>query len=130
MSEEVRKYTDFGYELLREALLPELLNDDQDDILYLGGKLLARKYPLENIEQLSAFFDKAGWGRLELVKSGKKTTTFDLHFFEDEKRENFSRHIEAGFIAAQYELLYQTTAEAILERKRRRFRLHIHMDLM
>ncbi|WP_160141682.1 hypothetical protein [Salicibibacter halophilus] len=37
MSETSRKYSDYGYELLRKTLLPELLNEDHDAIMYWGG---------------------------------------------------------------------------------------------
>ena len=54
----------FAYELLREELLPDLIGNDSDGILYWAGRNLARKYPLETIEEVIQFFEKVGWGTL------------------------------------------------------------------
>ena len=48
----------FAYELLREELLPDLIGNDLDGILYWSGRNLARKYPLETIEEVIQFFEK------------------------------------------------------------------------
>lgn len=57
----------FGYELIREDLLNELLGEDTPDILYWAGKQIARKYPLFSINEIKEFFTNAGWGTLELI---------------------------------------------------------------
>ncbi|MFB4159762.1 DUF2507 domain-containing protein [Geomicrobium sp. JSM 1781026] len=128
MSDTERKYTDFGYELVRETLLPELLNEEEDEIMYWGGKLIARKHPLDSVDDIPSFFERAGWGSLSLIKDSKKQSTFELHLMEDEKRALFSRYLEAGFIAAQYEWLFGVAAETVIEKKRRKLRLHVHID--
>ena len=48
----------FAYELLREELLPDLIGNDLDGILYWSGRNLARKYPLDTIEEVIQFFEK------------------------------------------------------------------------
>ena len=46
----------FAYELLREELLPDLIGNDLDGILYWSGRNLARKYPLEKFKEFFFFF--------------------------------------------------------------------------
>lgn len=48
----------FAYELLREEVLPDLIGKELDDILYWAGRNLARKYPLETIEEVIYFLKK------------------------------------------------------------------------
>ena len=62
----------FGYELMREVLLPEILGDDSPAILYWAGKQLARKYPLKDFEEIIDFFKQAGWGKLNDHQRSKK----------------------------------------------------------
>ncbi|WP_227002756.1 DUF2507 domain-containing protein [Salicibibacter kimchii] len=128
MSETGRKYTDYGYELLRKTLLPELLNGEHDAIMYWGGKLLARKTPLDNIDEIPPFFERAGWGKIEKQKEGKNQWKYELQLMNDEKKPAFSRHLEAGFLAGQFETLYKTAAEATLEKKRNGIKIHVYID--
>ncbi|QOY33971.1 YslB family protein [Anaerobacillus isosaccharinicus] len=91
----------FGYNLLREDVLPDLLGKEHNIILYWAGKSLARKYLTKSIDELILFFQKAGWGELVLVKEKKSELIFELtsHLFEHKK--NIIRPLEAGFIAEQ-----------------------------
>ncbi|MCT8137453.1 YslB family protein [Anaerobacillus sp. CMMVII] len=93
----------FGYNLIREDVLPELLGKEHNIILYWAGKSLARKYPLNDITEIIAFFHRAGWGELTLTKEKKSELLFELtsNFFENKK--NIVRPLEAGFLAAQIE---------------------------
>ena len=68
----------FAYELLREELLPDLIGNDLDGILYWSGRNLARKYPLETIEEVIQFFEKAGWGTLSIVEHKRREMQFQL----------------------------------------------------
>ena len=54
--------TSFGYELVREELLHEILGKDTAEILYWAGKRLARNYPLSSLEEIISFFEQASWG--------------------------------------------------------------------
>ena len=54
----------FGYELLRETLLPEILGEETPKILYWAGKHIARKYPLDSISDIIRFFPASGLGRV------------------------------------------------------------------
>lgn len=75
--ENIMSYPDnqelhFGYNLLRETLIPELLGSEESDILYWGGKRIARKYPAADIDEMIHFFQEAGWGHLEWTNDKKK----------------------------------------------------------
>ena len=115
-TEEPRTVSIFGYELIREILLPEILGKDTPEILYWSGKRLARKFPLENVEKIIEFFANASWGQL-IIKNEKKTELeFELisPLFVSRvksKAENFFQ-LEAGFLAQQIELQKDVVAEA------------------
>jgi predicted hydrocarbon binding protein len=114
-SDESRSISIFGYELLRDVVLPEILGKDTPEILYWAGKRLARKYPLKNYDELIEFFANASWGTLEIKNEHKDAIDFELmsplivsrvktkaeHFFQ----------IEAGFLAQQIEHQKQVIAE-------------------
>ncbi|MTT31702.1 DUF2507 domain-containing protein [Terrilactibacillus sp. BCM23-1] len=95
----------FGYELLRSALLPEILGEEMSMILYWSGRNLARKYPLSTIDDLIHFFDQAGWGRLELIEKAKSKMTFHLHsdLIQSRIKDNpeIPFTLESGFLAEQ-----------------------------
>lgn len=105
----------FGYELIRESVLPDILGKDTPEILYWAGKRLARKYPLNTIDELINFFSRASLGTLTIKNEKKDEMEFELvsplivsrvkskaeHFFQ----------LEAGFIAQQIELQKNVVAE-------------------
>ncbi|WP_254119238.1 YslB family protein [Bacillus sp. FJAT-29790] len=98
----------FGYELIREVLLHEILGNDAPDILYWAGKRLARKYPLESFSHTVEFFQQAGWGNLSLKKESDKEMELELYspLIEERCQQNkiCTFQLEAGFIAQQVEL--------------------------
>ncbi|MDQ0975625.1 putative hydrocarbon binding protein [Neobacillus niacini] len=114
-SNEPRNISLFGYELIREFILPDILGKDTPEILYWAGKRLARNHPLNSLDEIIDFFSKASWGQLVLIKERKDEIEFELvsplivsrvkskaeHFFQ----------IEAGFLAQQIELQKQVIAE-------------------
>jgi predicted hydrocarbon binding protein len=114
-TDEPRNISLFGYELIREFILPEILGKDTPEILYWAGKRLARKHPLNTLDEVIEFFAKASWGHLEIQKERKEEIEFELtsplivsrvktkaeHYFQ----------IEAGFLAQQLELQKQVTTE-------------------
>jgi predicted hydrocarbon binding protein len=61
----------FGYELIRDILLNDILGKDSPQVLYWAGKQLARKFPLSEINEVISFFNKASWGNLEIFKQTK-----------------------------------------------------------
>jgi predicted hydrocarbon binding protein len=111
----------FGYSLIRDVLLPDLLGNETNQILYWSGKNLARKYPLERKEDLISFFEQAGWGMLTITEEKRRELEFVLSGDVVTKRlnnhPNASFHLEAGFIAEQIQLQKNCTAESLLELK-------------
>ncbi len=93
----------FGYKLLKEDLLPDLLGKEHNSILYWAGKSLARKYPASCFDDIIDFFKKAGWGELLIVKEKRSEVIFELtsNLFIDKKE--LSTPLEAGFLAQQVE---------------------------
>ncbi|WP_042355149.1 YslB family protein [Bacillus rubiinfantis] len=105
----------FGYELIREILLPEILGQDTPEILYWAGKQLARKFPLEDFDKIVDFFDKASWGQLTLKKETKNELEFELKSplivsRVKKKAEHFFQ-LEAGFLAQQIQAQKQVMTE-------------------
>jgi hypothetical protein len=106
----------FGYELLREELLTNILGKDAPEILYWSGKSLARSYPLKNLQEISSFFEKAGWGQLSIKKETKNELYFELSspLIENRFQLNKNTHykLESGFLAQQIESQIGMIAEA------------------
>ena len=92
----------FGYDLLRDHLLPTILGKHEKEVLYWAGKDLARKFPCMDIQLIISFFQDAGWGNLKFEKEEKDGYTFlltnDADLFKIAER---SFRLEAGFIAQQ-----------------------------
>ena len=113
----------FAYELLREELLPDLIGNELDAILYWAGRNLARKYPVETIDEMIQFFTKAGWGDLTIIEHKRREMQFKLTGALIEEREQQKRHssyqLEAGFIAEQIQKQRGVVAESYEEQKKR-----------
>jgi predicted hydrocarbon binding protein len=114
-SDESRNISLFGYELIREFILPEILGKDTPEILYWAGKSLARKHPLNTFDDIVDFFAKASWGHLEIKKERKDEIEFELASpliisRVKSKAEHYFQ-IEAGFLAQQIQLQKQVIAE-------------------
>ncbi|WP_226535347.1 YslB family protein [Fictibacillus halophilus] len=129
---EMPSVSAFGYEILRSDLLPELLGKQERNILYWAGRHLARKYPLHTMEEVSAFFNEAGWGNLEMIEASKTEMVFSLHSLLIEQRiENFQHHtfsLEAGFLAEQIQLQKKCTTEALESMKRNKVSITVQWD--
>ncbi|MDQ0270043.1 YslB family protein [Cytobacillus purgationiresistens] len=106
----------FGYELIREELLTDLLGKDTSDILYWAGKRLARKYPITSSEALGEFFQQAGWGNLSKLSENQKEIEFELtsSMITERCKKNAQAtfQLEAGFIAQQIEQKKDVVCEA------------------
>jgi predicted hydrocarbon binding protein len=114
-SDETRTVSIFGYELIRETVLPEILGKDTPEILYWAGKRLARKYPLHTYDEIIEFFSSASWGQLEIKSENKDEMEFELMSplivsRVKSKAEHFFQ-LEAGFLAQQIELQKEVIAE-------------------
>ncbi|WP_096153095.1 MULTISPECIES: YslB family protein [Bacillus] len=117
----------FGYELLREVLLPEVFGKDHAQLMYWSGKQLARKFPLSTIDEIISFFDEAGWGNLHIQDEKKYEMTFVLEGGYVARRcdvnKDASFQLEAGFIAEQIQRMKDKTTEAIEEIKKKNKRV-------
>ncbi|WP_163653626.1 YslB family protein [Listeria sp. PSOL-1] len=122
---ELELVPSFAHELYRDYLLPELLGEEAPHILYWAGKDLARQFPLETFDEVVAFFKKASFGDLEIMKDKKD----ELHIrlfgnqisgrFEKQNSPTFK--LEAGFIAESLQSqkkLYTEAYDEINSRKK------------
>jgi hypothetical protein len=106
----------FGLILLRDRLLPDLLQDDQQEILYWAGKSLARDVTLNGINALEQFFAAAGFGVLQMTSQKAVEQTWKLTgpVVDERLAENkdASFDLEAGFLAQATEMQLGFGAEA------------------
>jgi hypothetical protein len=108
----------FGYELIRDVVIPNLLGTDTHEILYWAGKELARQYPLANRQDIIRFFDKAGFGLIELNKKQRNKQIYTLSGEIVEVRLNQAEpsfNLEAGFLAEQIQSQDGIYTEALTE---------------
>lgn len=109
----------FGYALIRDALIPNLLGKETNEMLYWAGKELARQYPLNNFQDNSLFFEKTGFGTLSLINQRKNTTLYSLSgAIVTERLRAVSQpsfNLEAGFLAEQVQQQEGLYTEAIYE---------------
>ncbi|MBW8351219.1 YslB family protein [Bacillus sp. IITD106] len=109
----------FGYELVRDILVPGILGKDTHEISYWAGKHLARKFPLLSIQEITSFFKEASWGELDLMDENKNEMKFELKGNIVERRVQMNSEpcftLEAGFIAEQIQAQKQFISEAFPE---------------
>ncbi|CAM3924909.1 YslB family protein [Lederbergia lenta] len=109
----------FGYELLRDILIPDLLGKETSEITYWAGKHLARKFSVDSLEDSESFFLDAGWGQLDLINEAKNEMKLELT--GDIVKRRFQMladpcfRLEAGFIAQQVQSQKQAVTEAFEE---------------
>ncbi|BAB06814.1 YslB family protein [Halalkalibacterium halodurans] len=118
----------FGYDLLRNDVLREILGSEHDAILYWVGKSLARKHPIETMEETFAFFEKANWGQLSILKQKRQEYTFELQGPWMTKSDQRCYQLEAGFLAQLVQNWSETIAEATYVRKRGSVLIDVHTD--
>lgn len=122
----------FGYELIRDYLLPTILGKHEKDILYWAGKDIARKFPCTDIPLIISFFEDAGWGELSLVKETKDGYIFHLtNEPELLKIHDRTFRLEAGFIAEQIQNFKGVLTECFDEKKEKQQQVifTVKMDL-
>lgn len=106
-----------GYDILRYIGLPELFGEEKDTLLYFLGKNIARKFNINTLEDIILFFEKSGWGTLELIKSKRKERVFQL--LSDSIVLRLSSEIdtefrlEAGFLAEAVQQIEGTECECL-----------------
>jgi len=113
----------FGYELIREVLIPEILGEETAKILYWAGKNIARKYPIDTISEIIIFFSQAGWGELKVIKETKSELVLELAstIITDRinKMSNVHFQLEAGFLAQQIEMQKKVVTETFEHPRKR-----------
>lgn len=118
MTSHHKQVSAFGYEILRDYVLPTILGKHEGDVLYWVGKDLARKFPCSDLQLIVSFFEDTGWGVLSLEKELKDGYIFHLTNEPDllniEKRKF---RLEAGFIAEQIQIFKGFLTECYDEKK-------------
>lgn len=114
------KATQFGYELLRDHVLPSILGPNEKEILYWSGKEIARKFPVFQTDEIPMFFSTAGWGKLVLEKLSKDEAFYLLTVEADDEKFSDRHHdLESGFIAEQYQKINGFLTECFVNPKRK-----------
>lgn len=118
----------FGYELIRDHVMSEILGKHETEILYWAGKSLARKFPLFTLDEAPEFFRQAHFGELRIERVTKDETVFLL---EPIKMENRCFKLEAGFLAEQQQKIEGFLTESYDERvpKKNLVRITLKTDL-
>ncbi|WP_422123014.1 YslB family protein [Planococcus sp. X10-3] len=118
----------FGYEIIRDYVLSDVLGKHESDVLYWAGKSLARKFPLYTLEEAADFFLQANFGELVTEKTGKDEIIFLLRPL---KTENRCFKLEAGFLAQQKQKIGGFLTEAYEEvlPKKKLVRITLKTDL-
>ncbi|MBE1554476.1 YslB family protein [Sporosarcina limicola] len=119
--------TRFGYEILRDHVLPSILGKHEDDILYWAGKDVARKFPVFKVEELPDFFSEARWGDLSLEQRKKEEAFYTMKSYDGTNVQNRSCQLEAGFLAEQYQKLNGLLTECFGEVNSKDGSIHFHV---
>ncbi|WEV71220.1 YslB family protein [Lactobacillus sp. ESL0785] len=130
---EQSEHVYFVNQLYRDFLLPQILGDDTEAILYWAGKQIARKYDLASYEDINSFFTITEFGSLSKSKEKKATITFELSGQNVTDRLNSGSHefsLEAGIIAEaiQKETGRTTECELAINDKKQIVQLTARLD--
>ncbi|WP_042146228.1 YslB family protein [Paucisalibacillus sp. EB02] len=108
-----------GYDLLRYVSLPDIFGSESEALLYFMGRSLARKFEINALSDIIYFFEKIGWGRLELFK--EKSNQLEFHLLSDAVVQRLAMpvdvefRLEAGFLAEAISMLKGAECECIEE---------------
>jgi len=97
----------FAVSVLRDFILPDLLDKDTVELLYWAGKNLSRQLILD-MESLPELFKKAGFGELRITKQTTASYTYTLTGPEvvqrfDTNNDDPEFSLETGIIAETVE---------------------------
>ncbi|WP_235700258.1 DUF2507 domain-containing protein [Companilactobacillus paralimentarius] len=97
----------FAVSVLRDFILPDLLDKDTVELLYWAGKNLSRQLILD-MQSLPELFQKAGFGKLEITKQTKHSYIYTLTGPEvvqrfDTNNDDPEFSLETGIIAETVE---------------------------
>jgi predicted hydrocarbon binding protein len=105
----------FGYELLLNKVIPEILGRETAQMLYWAGRTIGKSTKHHSIEDIIKFFTKAGWGVLVLEKEKDEEYQFSLSSRVIEERIKANKdttfQLEAGFLAGNIEQMLGFAAE-------------------
>lgn len=123
----------FGQTFLRDLLLPDLLGEQQSNILYWAGRELAIKLPTAEAD-VPALFEQAGLGTLSLLSSKKAERHYQLTGDVVQARldhiDQPDFQLEAGFLAQllQQDLGIVVEANSQPDAKRHSVELIVGLD--
>ena len=112
---------------LRHVILPAILGEETDGILYWIGKDLAREYPVASIDELILLTQQLGFGQLKLIRQSDTQHYFQLDGPLVEQRLNSgneqpaSFNLEAGFIAQELEFQLGKITEAEISERHKKY---------
>ncbi|BDR60089.1 YslB family protein [Lactobacillus xylocopicola] len=132
-SNQQNEHVYFVNQLYRDFLLPTILGQDNDEILYWAGKRVAQKYALASFEDVASFFATAEFGTLTQVKEHRAEFVFELSGQNVADRLNSNCNefsLEAGIIAAalQAETNRITECEIKVDQRKQRVRITAQLD--
>lgn len=112
---------------LRDVILPAILGDETDGILYWIGKDLAREYPVASVDELVLLTQQLGFGELKLIRKNNTQHIFQLSGPVVEQRLSShneypaSFNLEAGFIAQELEFQMGKITEAEITERHKKY---------
>lgn len=101
-NELTEKY--FAVSVLRDFVLPDLLDKDTPELLYWAGKDLSRRLAIQDMNDLPRVFKNAGFGELAITNQSKSSYKYKLSGPEVIQRFNLNNDnpefsLESGFIS-------------------------------
>ncbi|PAD18882.1 YslB family protein [Shouchella clausii] len=118
----------YGYDLIRNDILRTILGDEHDRLLYWVGKKVARDNPLESVEELISFFQRAEWGQLQRLKEKRSEYIFELTGDWMGRKDRRCYQLEAGFLAETFEVWHEVTTAVTYTQKRNSTIFTVHFD--
>ena len=124
---ESKRDPSFAVHLLRDQLGPLLISSPTAQ--YWAGKQMARANPLSSLEAIQEFFERASFGTLTFAKMKKDEALVILsgsiveYRLSEQKLASF--HLEAGFLAQQFEHIHKVITEATEHNRKRKGEIHI-----
>lgn len=118
----------FGYDLIRNDVLQDVLGSEHDHLLYWVGKSLARKQQLENVDDIIQFFTKANWGQLTQIKEKRSEQQYELTGDWMSKDDKRAYQLEAGFLAEIFEVLTNMSTAVTFIEKKNSILFTVHFD--
>lgn len=123
----------FGTYVLRDIVLPDILEDDTSEILYWSGKKLFTHFQADitNEEQLTDFFANAEFGELNCKKSSKTKYEFILSGDVVNKRlqtKNTEFSLETGFLSEYVQTITNSYCLSDINKKSKEVIITIAID--